>query len=167
MTLKGRQLKDRIRTKLKRHSNLRTSKKIDFRKLRGHPQKYPPSVVSITFAGLTPDDVRYYSEVGLKEAGEFLGKSVYGYSQKRSDKENALYHNIRWLLHEEHPRFHKKDKLYKAERWIGKHLVAPHRPHSQFAKTMKFLNKFEKTPFIDTPLQKIRKRMWNLRVKGV
>jgi hypothetical protein len=167
MTLKSRLLKERIRAKLRRHKSVWESKKIDFRKLKGHPQRYQPSVVSITFAGVTPDDVKHYTEEGLQEAGQFLGKTVFGYSAKRSDKENLLYHNLRWLLHREHPKFHKKDKFYQAERWIDKNLVTPSRPHSSLAKTMKFLNKFEKTPLLDTPLQKIRKRVWNLRVKGV
>ena len=141
MVLRKDLLKVRIREKLRDRIKSKF-KTIDFRKLKGHPQRYPAEIPLIHIGGLTPDDAFYISESFLKKTGEIIGKKVYGYTKKESDRQNALLKNVMWLEHK------------------------AHRIHSGFEKTIKLMNKFSKVPVIDTPMPQLRKKVWNLIVKG-
>jgi hypothetical protein len=51
---------------------------------------------------------------------------------------------------------HKRDKLRKTILWL-EHKV--HATHSPIHKMIRFEHSFIKTPYLETPLQKIRKRL--------
>jgi len=140
MMLRKNLLKERIRNKLQRKIKNRIDI-VNFRKLRKYP-RYPTTIPSLSGVGLTVDDAYYLSEELLKKTGEFVGKKVYGYTKKESDRQNLLLKNLKWLEHKTH------------------HI------HSGYKKTINLMHQFEKIPVIDTPMPELRKKIYNLIKRG-
>lgn len=51
---------------------------------------------------------------------------------------------------------HKRDELFKTVKWLERKV---HATHSPIHKMGRFEHAFTKTPYLETPIQKIRKRL--------